>query len=459
MMGNPGNNVLNGGAGADTLIGGLGNDTYLVDDIGDVIIEQLASGTDIVQSSISYTLSNNLENLLLIGSAAMDGIGNPLNNTITGNAGNNSIDGGAGKDKLAGGAGDDTYVVDNTGDVVTEGINAGIDTVQSSVTSTLGANLENLKLTGSTAIHGTGNVLSNTITGNSGNNVLNGGAGADTLIGGLGNDTYVIDDVGDVIIEEIGSGSDTIQSSISYTLGANLENLSLTGLASIDGTGNTFNNTITGNAGNNSIDGGTGADKMAGGAGDDTYIVDNIGDVITEALNAGIDSVQSSTTFTLGANLENLTLTGSSAINGTGNALHNIITGNAGNNILRGGTGIDILTGLESADNFQFALADSRLNAFDRITDLAIGTDSIDGPSIVSAANLMHFGSVSSLTQEGIAASLTPSTFLKNQAATFTFGASTYLALNDAVHGFNSGTDGIIEITGYSGDIYSLAII
>ena len=350
ITGNNSDNILNGGTGVDTMAGGAGNDTYVVDNAGDIVIEAAAAGTDTVQSSITYTLGANLENLILTGAAAINGTGNTLNNILTGNTGNNSLNGGAGADNMAGGLGDDTYVVDNIGDVVTEAAGAGTDTVQSSITYTLGANLENLTLTGAAAINGTGNTSNNILTGNTGNNSLNGGAGADNMAGGLGDDTYVVDNIGDVVTEAAGAGTDTVQSSITYTLGANLENLTLTGAAAINGTGNTSNNILTGNTGNNILNGGTGADNMAGGLGDDTYVVDNALDVVTEAAGAGTDTVQSSITYTLGANLENLTLTGAAAISGTGNNLDNIITGNTANNILSGGDGNDTLNGGAGAD-------------------------------------------------------------------------------------------------------------
>ena len=212
---------------------------------------------------------------------------------------------------MAGGAGDDTYVVDATGDVVTERCDEGTDLSRAASPTRLSANVENLTLTGAAAINGTGNALNNTLTGNAGDNVLDGGAGDDTMVGGAGNDTYVVDSAGDVVTEtSTTEGTDTVQSSISYTLGANVENLTLTGTGNINATGNALANTLTGNAGDNVLDGGTGNDTMIGGAGNDTYVVDATGDVVTEASGEGTDLIQSSVTYTLGANVENLTLTG-----------------------------------------------------------------------------------------------------------------------------------------------------
>ncbi len=180
---------------------------------------------------------------------------------------------------LIGGADNDTYVVDNTGDVVTENANEGTDLVQSSIAYTLGINVENLTLTGGTAINGTGNALNNVLTGNAANNLLtggagndtlNGGAGADTLIGGTDNDTYVVDNTGDVVTENTNEGTDLVQSSIAYTLGINVENLTLTGVNAINGTGNALNNVLTGNAANNLLTGGAGNDTLNAGAGTDT---------------------------------------------------------------------------------------------------------------------------------------------------------------------------------------------
>ena len=191
LSGLGGNDTLNGLAGNDTLLGGAGNDTYIVDSAGDVVTEAAGAGTDLVQASVSYTLSANVEKLTLTGTAAIDATGNALANKLTGNSGNNVLDGGAGSDAMAGDAGDDTYYVDANGDAVKEATNAGIDTVHSTLAAyTLGANVENLTLEGS-AVNGTGNTLANTLTGNAAANVLSGLAGNDLLDGGAGNDTLV----------------------------------------------------------------------------------------------------------------------------------------------------------------------------------------------------------------------------------------------------------------------------
>jgi Ca2+-binding RTX toxin-like protein len=390
LIGNAGNDLLDGGTGSDTLIGGLGNDIYVVDSLSDITTENSGEGIDSVQSSISWTLGNNLENLTLTGTLAINGTGNILDNTLTGNTGNNILDGGAGNDTLIGKAGNDTYIVDSTSDTIIELAGEGTDTVKSSVSWALGDNLENLTLTGSNSINSTGNILGNTLTGNTGNNILDGGAGNDTLIGGAGDDLYIVDSANDLVTELAGGGTDTVQSSISWTLGTNLETLTLTGNSTINGTGNTLDNillansagntldggsgndTLKGNIGNDILIGGAGNDTLIGGLGNDTYVVDSLSDIITENAGEGIDTTQSSITWTLGDNLENLTLTGTTAINGTGNSLDNTLTGNTGNNILDGGLGNDTLIGKAGNDTY---IVDS---ARDTITELAgEGTDTV----------------------------------------------------------------------------------
>lgn len=373
LDGGSGNDLLNGGSGDDEMSGGSGDDTYVVDSAGDTVSESAAAGNDTVQASISYALTANVENLVLTGFGAIDGTGNALNNSLTGNNADNILNGAAGDDTMAGGAGNDTYIVDSTADVVIEAVNAGVDTVQASVNYTLSDHVENLILTGSGVINGTGNNLNNTITGNDSDNILNGGAGNDSLnggigndtldgnvgddvmTGGVGNDTYGVDSASDVINEADGAGIDTVRAAITYTLGDHLENLTLVGDGAIDGTGNSLdniitgndaNNTLTGNSGNDTLDGKLGADTLIGGFGNDTYVVNQAGDVVTEtSIFGGTDTVQSFISYGLGSNLENLTLVGNAAINGTGNNLDNVITGNDAANTLRGGSGNDTIAG------------------------------------------------------------------------------------------------------------------
>jgi len=377
LSGLGGNDTLDGGAGRDSLNGGTGDDTYTVDDAGDVVTEVAGEGTDRVESSINWTLAANVEQLVLTGTGALKGTGNSSANIITGNVGANTLDGGAGADTLNGGSGDDTYIVDDGGDVVTEVAGEGTDRVESSVDWTLAANVEQLTLTGTSPLSGTGNSSANIITGNVGANTLDGGAGADTLDGrtgddtlngGTGDDTYIVDDAGDVVTEVAGEGADRVQSSVNWTLPANVEQLVLTGTSALTGTGNSSANTLTGNsadnnlqglsgkdtlfggAGADTLNGGTGADSMAGGAGDDLYFLDAVGDVITESAGEGTDVIRSALTRILPANVEQLVLTGSANVNGTGNADANVITGNTGNNSLSGGAGSDTLFGGQGND-------------------------------------------------------------------------------------------------------------
>jgi Ca2+-binding RTX toxin-like protein len=158
----------------------------VVDDLLDVITEALTGGTDLVKSSIDYSLLNaNLENLTLIGSDNIDATGNGLANILTGNTGNNRLDGGVGSDTMIGGLGDDTYIVDVSTDKVTELAGQGNDTIETALAtfsiSSLTA-VENLTYTGIANFTGTGNNLANTITGGIGNDTLKGGAGGDTFV-------------------------------------------------------------------------------------------------------------------------------------------------------------------------------------------------------------------------------------------------------------------------------------
>jgi len=282
-----GNDVLDGGTGGDRMVGGRGNDTYRVDDAHDVVVEYLGEGTDRVQSSISYTLGTNVENLALEGAADLYAYGNGLDNVLTGNAGanklfglagNDDLDGGAGIDRLAGGTGDDTYYVDAYADAVVENAGEGTDSVFSTADYTLRANVENLTLTGSAGIWGYGNDGDNNLTGNSGSNKLfglggddhiDGGTGADRMWGGLGDDVYTVDNYSDRVIENAGEGTDSVFTSTSYKLSANVENLTITGTADLWAYGNDIDNLLTGNDGSNKLYGLAGSDTLSGGNGSD----------------------------------------------------------------------------------------------------------------------------------------------------------------------------------------------
>jgi serralysin len=228
--------------------------------------------------------------------------------------------------------------------------------LQDNVGIAYGATIENAK-GGSGHDTMIGNAADNVMTGNGGNDLiasglgndtLDGGLGNDEMLGGAGNDTYVVGEAGDIVTELAAEGTDTVRSAISYTLGANVENLTLTGTAT-NGTGNELANVITGNDEANVLDGGAGDDIMIGGKGNDTYMVDSLGDVVTEAAGGGKDTIRASVNYTLADNVEELILTGT-ASSGTGNASDNTLTGNAGSNQLNGGAGNDRLIGGDGVD-------------------------------------------------------------------------------------------------------------
>jgi Ca2+-binding RTX toxin-like protein len=395
LAGNAAANRLDGGAGPDMMAGAGGNDVYVVNDLADQVVELAGGGVDSVEASVSHTLGEEVEHLTLTGTAAISGAGNGLANILTGNGAANSLIGGGGADTMRGGAGDDTYSVDDAGDSVEESPGNGKDLVRSSVTFTLGANVEKLSLIGSAAADATGNGLNNFLVGNSAANVLDGGAGADAMAGGAGNDWYMVDNLGDRASENSNEGTDTVQSSVSFALSAHVENLILTGAAAIDGSGNSLANAITGNSAANLINGGGGADTMAGGDGNDIYIVDNIGDTATEVAGEGTDLVKSNVTFMLGADIEKLTLRGGAAIDGTGNVLANTLAGNEAANVLDGGAGADRLLGAGGNDTY----------VIDHVGDQAIETSSGGGTDTVLSAVTFTLGDhVERLTLTGAAA-------------------------------------------------------
>jgi serralysin len=311
IKGGAGHDSLDGGAGVDTLEGGAGSDTYVVDVLGDVVVENFNGGDDVVRvAGASYVLAANvyvetLEAAVLTGTTALNLTGNDFGVSIKGNDGNNLLTGGsgsdlingrAGTDSLVGGAGNDFYWTDG-GDTITETLNAGTDTVYSTVNYVLGtgSNLENLTIFGvATTATGneldnklTGNDLANTLTGGAGNDQLDGGLGADTLDGGAGDDWYFVNAASDIVRETSSSGAaDRVFASASYTLSNEatygfveiLSTNDVNGTAAINLTGNTRANQIIGNAGNNIIAGWQGQDTLTGGAGSDTFDFNAIAD-------------------------------------------------------------------------------------------------------------------------------------------------------------------------------------
>jgi Ca2+-binding RTX toxin-like protein len=354
IHGNAGNNLIDGDAGADVMIGGAGNDTYFVDNGGDAVVESPNEGIDTVFSTAHLRLSANVENLVLQGSADLQGYGNGAANSIYGNAGNNILNGDLGADIMIGYAGNDAYFVDNGGDVVVENANEGNDTVFSTAHFQLSANVETLVLQGTADLQGYGNSQANTLYGNAGGNLLDGRAGADTMIGGAGNDAYFVDNGGDVIVENANEGNNTVFSTAHFQLSENVETLVLQGNADLQGYGNSQANTLYGNSGSNLLDGRAGADSMIGGLGNDAYFVDDSGDLVFENAGEGNDAVFSTVSYTLTANVENLVMQGAGNLQGYGNGSVNALFGNTGDNILNGEAGADTLTGFAGNDAFIF---------------------------------------------------------------------------------------------------------
>lgn len=391
-------NATGGTVGAEFHVPGTGAKTIYADsNEGDVSV--LADG----RIAVTFWSANDVY-VRLYGTASNIVQGTSAANTLTGTnaadlilagGGNDTVDGGKGDDTVDGGSGDDRLTGGEGADLLIGG--DGIDTADYSgsaaaVTVTLatsrgtgkGGAAEGDILVGIENL--VGSALADTLTGSNGDNVLDGGGGADSMAGGSGNDSYYVDNAGDRVTEANFGGIDTVYSSIaSYTLTNYVENLVLQGSA-VDGLGNALANTLTGNAaanhlygfnGDDLLDGKGGADSMYGGLGNDSYIVADAGDVVVEMAGQGIDTVTSSISYALTANVENLILTGSAAT-GTGNALANKITGNTRDNTLTGDIGADTLTGGGGNDTFVYnALADSSIAASDRIVDFQAG-DLID---------------------------------------------------------------------------------
>jgi Ca2+-binding RTX toxin-like protein len=350
------------------------------------------------------------------------GFGAAGNDSLSGGGGAETLDGGAGADTLRGFEGDDTYVVDSLLDVIIEtGFADDNDMVRSSISIDLADDLryggiEHATLIGKTALKLTGDENNNLLIGNGGANIIDGKAGTDTLIGAGGNDIFNVSGGSDTVIEYAGGGIDLVNSLGNFTLGDQVENLTLIGFLNYKGTGNDLGNKITGNLsdnalsglggndtliggeGNDNLDGGVGADILIGGNGHDSYVVDNAGDKIVEAAGAagGGDAVFSFVDYTLGANVENLFQSGTDDIDGTGSAVGNILSGNDGNNILsglggndsmRGGKGDDLLLGGDGIDRLNFSAGRDTLiggAGADRFGGSAEGVNPADPADIIA---------------------------------------------------------------------------
>lgn len=332
--GTTGNDTLNGSTGADTLSGLAGNDVYLVNHLGDIVVEAAGAGTDTIRTSVldtlaSYSLASwaNVENLAYTGTLAAQLKGNALANLITANAatsvndtlyggagndslygyggndmlvggtGNDVIDGGLGTDAMIGGTGNDTYLLDATTDRVYEYTGGGFDTIVSAVAKDLRlswtAQVEGLTYTGTAAATLYGNALGNRISSNAatadvlyglgGNDTLNGGNGTDTMVGGLGDDMYFVSST-DVVSELADQGSDTLiglRTDLSIaSLASTVENLFYTGATGATLLGNGLANVVAGGAGADTVSGGEGNDSLLGGAGIDSLVGGNGDDVL-----------------------------------------------------------------------------------------------------------------------------------------------------------------------------------
>jgi Ca2+-binding RTX toxin-like protein len=440
LYGGAGRDTLTGGFGADRLEGGADDDIYHVDAF-DTVVEVAGGGTDEIRTGAAqFSLAGHGQIENLTGTGFVDQV-------LTGNALNNRIDGGAGSDHMEGGAGNDVYIVSDQGDTVLEYANEGIDEIRSSVSIELGSHTENLTLTGFLEIDGFGNELANVITGNNAQNILFGAGGNDHLIGGLGSDGLVGGMGADILEGGLGApdlfiyfsraesttasmdtirgfetGSDLIDVSLAFARSvtfflsggftiATVETIDGPLTIRIQGTavqsdflftedlfwGTDGNDALTGTARADVLFGGLGADKMTGLAGDDYYVVDNVGDEVIEAANSGRDTVDARISYTLGEHAEDLILGGTGAIDGTGNAVANLILGNdaanridgkagddeifagAGNDTITGGAGADLIVGGAGADRFVYGPGDIGGTAVvDHIADFETGVDILD---------------------------------------------------------------------------------
>ncbi|MDD4855760.1 MAG: calcium-binding protein, partial [Sulfuricurvum sp.] len=344
LDGGAGNDILDGGTGNDQMSGRSGNDTYILRDVGDQYWENdsniVTGGNDTVQTYLTNTnLNFYIENLRIMNTGAANAYGNELDNTIYAGIGDNIINGQNGHDTLS-------YI--NAASAVSVSLASTVQQATGGSGNDTVSNFENL--TGSNfADILTGDTNANTINGGLGNDTIDGGAGADTMVGGAGNDTYYVDDIGDLVYETtiIGGsidagGSDTVISTVSYTLGSYTENLRLNTTAAVNGTGNTLNNTIYAGDGDNILNGGAGVDTLS-------YSFATAGVTVSLAKTTAQATVGSGSDTMIG--FENLT---GSAFNDTlvGNAAANVLVGGSGNDVLSGAAGADTMVGGAGNDTY-----------------------------------------------------------------------------------------------------------
>ncbi len=281
LYGGLGNDILVGGAGADYMEGGAGNDIYYVDNRNDVVVETAGGGVDTVYARVSFDARfTHVENLRVQGNAAVNLVGNDLDNILVGNDAANILKGGGGDDYMEGRGGDDTYYVDSRNDVVVEVAGGGIDTVFSTVSfDARFTHVENITLQGGANANVVGNDLDNIIIGNNAANILKGGGGADRMEGLGGDDTYYVDSRDDVVVEVAGGGVDTVFSTVSFDARfTHVENITLLGGANANVVGNALSNIIIGNSADSIIIGNGGADYLTGGGGSDIFKYNEVSD-------------------------------------------------------------------------------------------------------------------------------------------------------------------------------------
>ena len=422
LDGQAGNDLLDGGNGFDFLTGGAGNDTLIGGDGWDYASYWNATAAVNVNLNIGRATGG-------AGTDSLSGIeavfGSKYNDILVGDANNNFFNGYLGNDSISGGAGDDTFIGgggkdtidggDGNDSLILEGSlgeyvmsrGTGADVKFTRGTEVIVArNVESFQfgyggpgtteLTLSEVLARIGSAKADTLIGSSvgdyldglagndqiiggdGNDTLIGGVGNDTLLGGVGDDTYEVDAAGDVVLEAADEGIDLVNvklTSGSYTLGANLENATVTSTGAVKLIGNELANVLTGNAAVNTLDGGAGDDilvgnagndvliggagndTMYGGTGNDTYEVDSLDDIVVEEAKGGTDTVHvnittNGTLYALDANVENATMTSTAALGLVGNELANVLTGNAAANLLDGGKGADRLIGGAGSDTY-----------------------------------------------------------------------------------------------------------